>query len=295
MRIACIAPSGRVAIDALHAGCRRLKRVFGVTPWIHPACYEEDGFYAGSDRVRALALYESAFEADILWCARGGSGAMRLLPLLDTMKAPPSNKLLVGFSDATALFDYVRSRWGWSTLHAPMPATRMFASMRVAHLQELEKYLTGHVKCVWRLERHGPSCQVRAPLIGGNLAVLSHLMGTDFEPFHTQSILFLEDIDEPFYKIARMLTQFKLSPKFRDSVRAIVLGSFSGCRDTSGAGVTLLDLFRDMDLPVFSGLPMGHGMADHAPLVLGGMYELKGHSLRLLSWDWRLDADAVIR
>ena len=115
------------------AGVEHL-REFGFDPRIEAQVTTEHFLFPGTDAARAEAIHRLALDpsVDVLWAARGGYGAGRLLPLLEKLTsergAPRQKKLLVGYSDVTLLHEFVRARWGWSTLHAPMPAASNFSS-----------------------------------------------------------------------------------------------------------------------------------------------------------------------
>src|SRR5205823_3270888 len=107
----------------------------GFEPVVHQQVSARHFIFPGTDEERAGAFFEYASEARIpvIWMARGGYGAQRILPLLDGLtrkRGKPEKKLLVGYSDVTVLHEYVRTRWGWSTLHAPMPAASSFPKLQ---------------------------------------------------------------------------------------------------------------------------------------------------------------------
>ena len=122
----------------------------GFAPRVEPQVVGEQRFiFPGSDAERAETLYRLATDPtlQVLWAARGGYGAGRLLPLLDRLTrergVPPAGKLLVGYSDVTVLHEFVRNRWGWHTLHAPMPAASNFASLDPAEWRAIVDYVRG--------------------------------------------------------------------------------------------------------------------------------------------------------
>src|ERR1035437_8184066 len=129
--IGIVAPSSVVPQYEFSEGLKRLRAEKRIEVRVHPQCRKMELFFAGSDEDRAHAFLEMAMDPEIhvLWCARGGYGAYRLLPLLDQFtpqgRTPP-RKLIVGYSDATLLLEYARSRWGWSALHGPMPGLLSF-------------------------------------------------------------------------------------------------------------------------------------------------------------------------
>ena len=238
-----IAPSSQVPRVELKLGVHTLREA-GFQVKIHPQCFQSHLFFAGTDEERGEAFFEFAHDKELraLWCARGGYGAIRLLPLLDAMtrkKGVPSKKLLIGYSDATALMEFVRQRWGWSTLHAPMPSFRKFSILPASELQTLFQWIRGcpsqepwSGKKLSFLGSFSPKSSLVAPLVGGNLTVWSALLGSSFEGKSDDCILFLEDVDESLYRIDRMLHQL-LNSKTVGKVKGIILGNFLNCRDYS--------------------------------------------------------------
>src|SRR5579872_6885915 len=147
LKIGVIAPSSQVPVVELKLGLEALQAE-GFRLKIHPQVKKSHLFFAGSDEERARAFFDYAVDPqfDALWCARGGYGALRVLPLLEKMTAErgiPDQKLLVGYSDATILLEYVRARWGWPVLHAPMPSMRSFTILKTGEWKSLVRCVNG--------------------------------------------------------------------------------------------------------------------------------------------------------
>jgi muramoyltetrapeptide carboxypeptidase len=240
-RIGIIAPSSKVPRIELKLGLEKIREE-GFKVDVHPQCYKSHLFFAGTDQERAAAFFQYAKSPDhpVIWCARGGHGTTRLLPLLQSMaldSGTPKKKLLVGYSDATALMEYVRSYWGWSTLHAPMPSLRKFSLLKQTDWRAMAGWIEGHsVEAPWANTRlkfwaNPPKSAIHGPLVGGNLSVWNCLLGTRFQSAVQGSILFLEDVDENLYRIDRML-QHLLNTGSLKGIKAVVLGNFLNCRDS---------------------------------------------------------------
>lgn len=239
--VGIVAPSSVLPKVELRIGLERLQSS-GFTLKVHPQCRRRHRFFAGSDSERAQAFYGYAVDSslDVIWCARGGYGAARLLPLLERMTAErgiPERKLLIGCSDATALMEFVRSRWSWSTLHAAMPAVRHFSLLKGAEWKNTLRWIQGKsVVSPWEKGRPlrffgaAPSRSVNGELVGGNLSVWVSLVGTPHAPRARRKILLFEDVGEKLYRIDRMVRQLEFSGGF-DEVKAIVLGTFQDCDD----------------------------------------------------------------
>jgi muramoyltetrapeptide carboxypeptidase len=331
IRVGVVAASSTVPQVEFAIGIDHLRSAgFDVT--VHPQVAEHHFTFAGTDQRRAQALYEYAIDPDfdVIWMARGGYGATRLLPLLESLARergkPTRQKLLVGYSDVTVLHEFVRSRWDWCTLHAPMPSASNFSMLKESEWRATIDLVHGR-KCqnVWsdpalRFMNGAPQHPIDAEIVGGNLSLWAALMGTPFAPVTNGRMVFLEDIGEAFYRIDRMMTQLVQAGAF-SGVRALILGDFTNCNDednqclaTPDPGVdpkSLLNspnakkqslrkvyqqaeafeeifatLGRRLSLPIVMGLPVGHG-PNFAPLPLGAKYRLTPDGkLELLNWSW---------
>ncbi|MBC7384806.1 MAG: LD-carboxypeptidase [Cryobacterium sp.] len=296
--VGILAPSSPAPIIELERGANRLIAE-GFEVFCHPQVMKVENFYAGADSERSLAFLDYAFDPELtaIWAARGGYGAIRLLPLLDEITEQvgnPEPKLLVGFSDATILLEYVRTRWGWRTLHGTMPATAHIEGVQGKDWKNFAAQMAGEsfgfkfdLKPIYRPEHFGAKsdAKVVGEVIGGNLAMITSVLGTPYAFDLDGKILFLEDIGEAPYRIDRMLQQLLLSNAL-NGVRAIVLGTFTDCHDAAPfvyaehpkRGVTAAmkrlrptlsdrdalevvfsDLGETLGIPVFYGLPIGHG------------------------------------
>lgn len=337
MQIGVVAPSSKLPMIEFRLGLDKIREA-GMNPIVHPQCKKSHLFFAGTDEERANAFFEYAVDPrfSVVWAARGGYGAARLLPYLEQITAErgiPDRKLLVGYSDATALQEYVRNRWGWVTMHAPMPAMRKFCVQSKGEWSSLLRFLYGKdegksaARAPWEKKalkfiNGAPKGAIEAELTGGNLAVWTSLIGTPFAPQAKGKMLFLEDVDEPLYRIDRMLHQLAQAGAFKE-VKAILLGNFLNCKDTvakvlgeqpknaaamqrmlndpkpeelkllrkklderRGLRQIFGELGDRLGIPVAEGMPVGHG-PEIAALPLGADYRLdpKGH-LKLLSWAW---------
>jgi muramoyltetrapeptide carboxypeptidase len=313
--IGIFAGSSVVPQVEFRAGIEHLRKN-GFEPRIQPQVSAEAFLFPGSDedRVRAIDDLANDPSISILWAARGGYGATRLIPHLEQLAVPKTKKLLVGYSDVTVLHEFVRQRWGWSTLHAPMPAASNFDSLDPAEWKAIVQYARGeqadppwqHVTLNWLTDP--PAQPLRAELIGGNLSLWAAMAGTSVAASGKGRIIFLEDVGEAFYRIDRMVVQLQQSGAF-DGAAAIVLGDFTNCNDednqcladpATGVKKSLRqvyqqdeafarifgDLGRRVGVPVAQGLPVGHG-PHYAPLPLGARYEItSAGNVRLLEWDW---------
>jgi len=253
-----IAPSGPFDPEAFDAGLEWLRKRYEVR--VRDDVKARTGFLAGDDRRRLAELEEACADEDAvaILCARGGYGATRLLPSLDPRDVP--QKLLIGFSDVTALHA-LWSRAGVPSVHAPMLAWlgRADDETRRTWTASLED-----TRCVVQGRPLVPGA-VRAPIVGGNLAVLAALGGTPHAPPLDGRILFLEEVGEAPYRIDRMLTQLRQAGWF-DELAGVCVGELVRCEGKHG--VTAAEVVRahlsDLELPVITDLPVGHGHPNEA-------------------------------
>jgi muramoyltetrapeptide carboxypeptidase len=319
LRILITTASGVVPMGELDSGVARLTGA-GCEVHVQPGVNASHFVFAGDDESRARRFWEAAWSesADVLWCARGGYGAARILPMLERFTledGTPPPKLLCGFSDVTALHEFVRSRWGWSALHCAMPGGISFsefpepdfkATLALARRDTAAALAPAPRWADLPLTSFGPEplIDLDGTLVGGNLTVLASLAGTPFAPDNAGGrFLFLEDVSEAPYRIDRALNQLHQAGAFR-GVRAVLLGTFHDCNDTpptTGPQKTpirakfsepewMRHVFGTFSLatriPVLRTLPCGHG-PDKVPLPLGARYTLSGAGhLRLVHWDW---------
>lgn len=256
--IGVCAPSGVFDPALFETGLSHL-RGMGFKIELPPGLGEAKGYLAGGDLHRAgivNALFKSTKIKAIL-CARGGFGALRVLPHLDFAPLRHAPKFLVGFSDITAILSEGLKQCDFPMIHGPVvtslarASTRTLDSLFCAMTEPFsDLVLQGGITL-----RRG---RVAGTLKGGNLATLVSMVGTLYSPDFTDSILFLEDTGEPAYKIDRMLTQLCLAGVLA-GVRGVVLGTFDRCGDVSKIYDIVTERFDDPMVPILAGLDAGHG------------------------------------
>jgi muramoyltetrapeptide carboxypeptidase len=225
-------------------------------------------YLAGPDEQRVKSLNDFLIDPKIrgVIFARGGYGVMRVLPKInfDAMTTDP--KIMLGMSDLTALSMAAFNRCGLITIAGPMLAVQMANEMDgitsdyliKALTQTLEKYdmMPKFHSEIIKL-RHG---KTRGSLLGGCLSLIVSLLGTPFCPDFSRSVLFIEEVNEPTYKIDRMLTQMNLAGIF-NKIRGVIIAHFSGnCSDTARSTVEkiVLEYTAANPVPVISHYPHGH-------------------------------------
>jgi muramoyltetrapeptide carboxypeptidase len=213
-----------------------------------------------------------------IWCGRGGSGGSLMLPLLDYRLIRANPKVIIGFSDFTAVLLAVTRLAGMITFHGPVGISS-FSEYSTAHLRAvLMEPRGGHVIAAAPDTRTQPAEETMVggvatgPLMGGNLSVLSALVGTPYAARLRGAIAFLEDVDEAPYRINRMLTQLVQSGEL-GSAAGIMFGTCAHCVVADdGPTLTLEETLRDrlepLKKPTAIGLSFGH-VAKHFTIPLG--------------------------
>jgi muramoyltetrapeptide carboxypeptidase len=263
-----VAPSASFDADAFERGLSVLSSRLGLRPRVRPDIASRSGYLAGDDTRRIEEWREAVAdpEARAIFCARGGYGAMRILPAVDPAPLLDRPKLLVGFSDVTALHATL-NRAGLVTVHGPV-VTQLGRAPEEA-LLHLEALVSGQVPRPGPWDAPAPGAglvgtgtlrpgRATGPLLGGNLTLLAHLLGTPFAPRLDGAVLFLEDVGEKPYRIDRDLTQLRLAGAL-DQLAGVAIGQLSQCDE---GGVEAMAVVREavaaLGIPAIEGLPAGH-------------------------------------
>ena len=266
-RIELVAPSSPFDAARFDQGRSLLEQHY--RPTLAAALFAKHGYLAGDDAARLSDLRAALAADDVraIVAARGGYGSMRLLPELDAASVQDAAKWLVGMSDITALHA-LWARAGLCSIHGPMVCSLPDASARLqrAWFSLLEGGAPAPLEDLTCLH----DGQAEGRLFGGNLTVLSALVGTPYLPPLDDVVLVLEDIAERPYRLDRMLTTMLQAGVF-SGVRAVVLGQFTDCA-AGPDGVSAIDVLRErlgnLDIPVVSNAPVGH-VPENWPLLLG--------------------------
>jgi muramoyltetrapeptide carboxypeptidase len=228
--------------------------------------FARDGYFAGSDSRRAedLAAMIQDDEVRAIHFARGGWGMSRILHAVPWATLARRPKLLIGYSDLTSLFAPALDRAGLATIYGPLVTElgrgRSFdrASLERAYFHPARPLRIPIPKSgLWR----SGSAEGRAA--GGCLTLLAHLAGTDYAPRLRGRVLLLEEIQEPPYRLDRLLTQMELAGML-DGLRGVLIGSMTDCDPSPGSAPThsardiLLDHLGGRGIPVIAGMRFGH-------------------------------------
>ena len=287
-RVRLIAPGSPFDAAMFDAGCRVMESL-GLVPVVGKGATARDGFLAGSDAHRAEEVRSALLEEETraVWCIRGGYGSARLLALLDLPRLRRHPKLVVGFSDATALLLQLARPGGFVTVHGPV-VTQLgrLAATDLAWLRALlfeaqvpRRLPLGRVRTLVPGHAEGT-------LVAGNLSILASLTGTPFAPDLRGAIVCLEDVQEQAYRLDRLFWQLVASGLLRRA-RGIVVGELTGCTPVGSgrhsARRVLERAVAALGLPAISGAPFGHGRRNLAlPIGVQAHLDAEAGTLTLL-------------
>jgi muramoyltetrapeptide carboxypeptidase len=288
-RVALVAPAGPLrGEDDLERAIQNARSL----DWMpHAAAHvlAREGYLAGTDALRLADLNSALADdtIDAVWCIRGGYGVMRILETIDYASLRRRPKPIIGYSDITALHAAIATRCEVVSFHGPTARGLLTPFSR----RSLECALSGGDSC-GEAEKAETlhSGRARGRLVGGNLALLCALSGTPFAPGYDEAILVVEDVNEPVYRIDRMLTQLRLVGALA-RCKGLVFGQFTNIpgdspEESLGAR-SLDDVLREfaeaLRIPCIVGAPVGH-VADQWTLPLGADAELDAdaRTLRIL-------------
>ncbi len=233
--------------------------------------YDRHGYFAGKDAARASDINRFFADPAIkMIFARGGWGAPRILPLLDYDLIRSNPKVLLGYSDATALITAVHVKTGLVTFHGPSPLNRFSAEHFRRVVMNGEYYTLSNPELITEntlVQTENRIQTIRSGkatgrILGGNLSLLTAITGSQYLPDWEGSILFIEDVDEAVYRIDRMMTELSLSGVL-GKIRGFIFGRCTECDPSGGFGsLTMEEMLAEhvapLGIPAFSGSMIGH-------------------------------------
>lgn len=261
--VGLLALACKVNFEILKPAIAWMENVWGLKVILGESLTSEYYQFAGTDAVRAndFQMMLDNPEIKAIFSARGGYGSSRLLDYIDFKAFQKQPKWVIGFSDITAVHCHIHTL-NIESLHATMPKI-FLQEGGTQSLESLRKILFGeHLN--YKIEPHKLNHLgvANGELIGGNLAILSHVIGSKSDINYDGKILFLEDVNEYLYNIDRMMIQLKRSGKLQN-LAGLIVGSFSDCQDNQVPfGKTAYEIIEeavaDYDFPVCYGFPVGH-------------------------------------
>jgi muramoyltetrapeptide carboxypeptidase len=215
------------------------------------------------ERLNEFQAMLDAPEVKAILCGRGGYGVGRMIERLDFTAFKKNPKWIIGFSDITVLHAHINRNYKIATLHAPMAAAFNDGAYKKKYVQSLKHALEGkksNYNC--KSHRFNRPGSATGELIGGNLALLAHLVGTSSDIQTNNKILFLEDVGEQHYNVDRMMIQLKRSGKF-NNLAGLIIGGFTDMQDTQRPfGKKVYEIIKEhiaeYNYPVCFGFPVSH-------------------------------------
>lgn len=307
-----VAPAGDLSKERMMLAQERLEER-GYVVKFREDLFVRDGYLAGSDQRRAEELMQAFTDPEVkaIFPGTGGYGTMRILDLLDYDVIRANPKLLIGFSDITALHAAINQKAGLITWHSPNPMWGLGGEAKVERWESnyltkfSEKYFFAAVEAKAADQSRPLAYTIEIPegvprpmtvgrgkasgrMVGGNLSLVAALEGTPYAIDTRDAILLLEDVREAPYRIDRMLRQLKLAGKL-DHLRGAVLGQFTKSSDREDnetedpwylVNGVLRQYFEPLNIPVLMNYPVGHHRMN-ATLPLGGQVEIDAETGKL--------------
>ena len=268
--IGIICPSGCMAYEKAQT-CIDTLQQWGFKVKVGKTLGNQFHYFSGTDEER-LGDFQSMlndWEVKAVLCARGGYGLSRIIDKIDFTNFKKDPKWIIGYSDVTILHAHLYSKLNIASLHAPMASAFNNGGSENEFIQSLRKALGGeqsnYLCSTHSLNKNG---EAKGELVGGNLSLMIHLIGTasDIEP--KNKILFLEDVGEYLYNIDRMMVQLKRAGKL-EKLTGLIIGGFTEMKDTTipfGQDVydIIFDKVKEYDYPVCFDFPVSHTEKNYA-------------------------------
>lgn len=245
------------------------------------------GYLAGSDTERAHAFNKlwSDPEVKALVAARGGYGCLRLIDMIDMKQIRKDPKILIGFSDITVLLNAIYKKTGLITFHGPVvttltsidrkSTTAFFKTLKATASKIIQPSRVEIIK----------AGKAQGILQGGNLTTLIHMIGTPYEFSWKDTILFIEDIDEPSYKLDRLLTHLYQAKRLQ-RINGLILGTFTDGERKENRVMQktvrkrIVELFKGYNIPIWTNFPTGHSRRN-LTLPIGSHVKMESSSKSL--------------
>lgn len=278
--IGIVAPAGFMPFEKMET-CINTLQDWGYNVQLGTTTHSaSQNYFSGTDEERLTDLQQMLDDKNIkaVLFARGGYGVSRIIDNIKFRKFRKSPKWLLGFSDITVLHSHIYTNYKIASLHTPMAAAFNDEGYTNEYIQSLKKAIEGepgHYECpTSELNKVGSA---EGQLVGGNLTLLAHLIGTKSDIKTKHKILFLEDVGELLYNIDRMMLQLKRSGKL-DKLAGLIIGGFTDCRDTERPfGKSVYEIInehvQEYDYPICFGFPVSHDKENYA-LKVGAAYKL---------------------
>ncbi len=278
--IGIVCPSGYMPAENA-ATCIATLESWGYRVKVGSTLGSQFHYFSGTDKQRTQDLQKMLNDSSIkaILCGRGGYGLSRIIDQLDFQKFKKNPKWIIGFSDITVLHAHIYQHYQIATLHAPMAAAFNNEGYKNPYIASLKDALSGTVAAydcaAHTLNKTGIA---EGDLIGGNLSMVAHLIGSHSAFKTRHKLLFLEDIGEYLYNIDRMMIQLERAEIFKH-LKGLIIGGFSDMKDTViPFGTDVYNLInyhiKAYKFPVCYGFPVSHD-TENVALKVGVKHELR--------------------
>jgi muramoyltetrapeptide carboxypeptidase len=277
--IGIVCPAGYLPKEKAET-CMRVLKEWGFKVKVGSTLGKQSGYFSGTDDERLADLQQMLDDKSVkaILCGRGGYGVGRIIDRLSFKNFKKHPKWIIGYSDITVLHSHIFTRLKVASLHSPMAAAFNDSEYKNEYIQSLHKVLIGEKpKYVCEVSPFNNNGDATGKLIGGNLSLLAHLIGTASDIDTKGRILFLEDVGEYIYNTDRMLHQLKRNGKFEE-LNGLIIGSFSEMKDTVipfGKEIyeVIFEVIKEYNYPVCFNFPVGHTRENYV-LKVGAEYKL---------------------
>lgn len=288
--IELIAPSSAASLERVEEGRLYLKGKGFDTSIPEGLLGGDSPYEANTVKYRLEHLQRAANDDSVIAISmvRGGYSSTKIASEIAKLSNFPQKKFIIGFSDLTALFAALNGKHDWLCIHGPA-VTQIPKQVNPKCVDQVLDIIDGKINAlsITGLVPLNKAAPASGKLVGGNLCVLQTTIGTAWKVSCRGKILFLEDCNEPGYKVDRMLTHLKQS-NMLDGVEAVVLGNFStsDANEAKNIEYALSAFARTMSCPVYKTEAFGHGY-ENTPLVIGAQANiLVGEEDICLQYSW---------
>lgn len=270
--VALIAPGSPIKLEKFQNAISNVESL-GLVPKYSVKVFKKYGYLAGTDQERLDDFHSMISDSSVkaIWCLRGGYGCTRLISRIDYDLVKNNPKIIIGYSDVTALLLAIYKKTGLVGFHGPVIISDLFSDYSTLQIKNTLFNRTEKMHKIIYQPQSDPKYKdstyvihhgkARGRLMGGNLSLLSNLPGTDFYPSFKDKIVFIEEVGEKPYRIDRMLTYLLDATDLREAA-GIILGVFVDCEAKGDDSFTLQEVLTERltlaGVPCFYGFTFGH-------------------------------------
>lgn len=276
-KIGIIAPAGAVDSEVQALKAKEFFENLGYKIVFGKNIFNKKNYLAGTDAEKLEDLHNFFLDPEIkaIFCLRGGYGSIRLINKINYNLIKNNPKIFAGYSDITALCTMFLKRAGLITYHAPMFQSD-FGVEKVSEftLNHFLEVISEDKKQILKAEKIYKQGSASGITFGGNLSTIVSLCGVDFIP-NEEFIFFTEDINEPAYKIDKMFRQLLNIDKFRQNLKGLILGDFTGIDNKKYLDDLFKELSLELNIPILSGFKITHEK-DKITVPIGEIAKIQG-------------------